>query len=290
MRRLGWPVVLVAALTLGAGAADASEEMRPIGRIHSDGSAAAEPEGRWRPAAPSPLLPRIHPQVLAVGEQVLVFGGYLGGPCPPDAGCKYDAPGYARDVAFLDPATGVWRPVAPLPVFLGVESAVVSAGKVYVYGREARLTDHSGVGVPERDRRTFLELDPLTGLWTALPPPPADEEFGGLRLIDAGGRLLAIKRWRSGGRAGATYDPVNRTWATLPADPPARPGTREGELVGAWAGDRLHLAVWHQDVRTEEWWRTIAALDLGTGRWTRLDIDGGVAANPSSWVPGAGGA
>jgi hypothetical protein len=190
------------------------------------GTGAASPEeqeGRspaaagWATAAPSPLAPRHTAHVVAVGNEVLVFGGNASPVCPPAASCA-DQPQYFADGAAYSPANDTWRPIAASPVPPDPGVVVEHQGVVYL------LTG-----------KHLHAYDVRADTWTELPAPPDTRG----RLVSAGAHLMSLQYTQEGGqvRADHLYDPVSRTWRALPRDPLA-PSFDRGAV---WSADRIVL-------------------------------------------------
>lgn len=173
--------------------------------------------GGWSTAAPAPLAPRHSAHVVAVGDEVVVFGGNASAVCPPAASCA-DRPQYLSDGATYSPKADTWRPIATSPVSPTPGSVAEHEGLVYL------LTEQH-----------LHAYDVRTDTWTELPVPP---DTSG-RLISAGRHLLRLEYTQEGGqvRADHLYEPTTRTWRTLPRDPLA-PAFDRGAV---WAGDRVVL-------------------------------------------------
>jgi hypothetical protein len=194
--------------------------------VWSGDGAAYEPEtARWRTLAPAPLPSGPEPPV----------GVWTGA----EVVIFRD-----RSAAAWDPGTDAWR---VLPGARGPVSAAVWTGDEIV---------------------TFpgpAALDPATGNWRDLPPPPAGiESLGGQASVIrwTGGEVLVV------GGIAAAYDPAANAWRELP---PPRIGTQA--LAGDWNGRELVVANYDMSA---------AAFDPEESRWRALPS---VPARFYEWYP-----
>ncbi|MGH3333726.1 MAG: hypothetical protein ACRDPJ_20720 [Nocardioidaceae bacterium] len=141
----------------------------------------------WRRIADSPLSPRQGEMVVWTGSEMLVFGGYDGPPCPPNADCL----GGGRpltDGAAYDPTTDAWRPMADLPVLPDdvhasweVDQVVLRregapgerGGTVQAWAYDIDEDTWSRGRVTADAEPTPGQLDPRGRLAASLPPDPA---------------------------------------------------------------------------------------------------------------------
>jgi hypothetical protein len=171
----------------------------------------------WSTAPAAPLSERHSAHAVAVGDELLVFGGDDSTVCAPTADCASPPP-QLRDGAAYTPNTGTWRRIADSPVVPWRGAVVEHGGLVYL------LTE-----------RHLHAYDVGTDSWTELPAPPDTDG----RLLSAGQHLLRYELTQEGGQVQADhlYDPSSRTWRALPRDPLA-PTFDRGAV---WTGDRLVL-------------------------------------------------
>jgi N-acetylneuraminic acid mutarotase len=205
----------------------------------------ADTAGTWMSAAPLPK-PRGHLAGAVLGDYIYALGGT--DRHDPD---PLDVPWVHR----YDDESAAWTEVAPLPTPRShfEQSTLVRDGRLLVLGGR----DLPGGWESLSD---VTEYDPGADRWLALPPMPRSLHSPSAVLID--GRIyLGL----GGTRAG---NPDNRgMWSertdALPWRPVAPPPAALGEVSAAAIGDRLYLvgegAAW------------TLGLDLGSGRWDRLD-------------------
>lgn len=182
----------------------------------------AHGSGSWSPMSASPLSPRLRPTMVGWGDSVVVAGGRIEPPCPPNASCAAGLRESQRDGAMYDVPSDTWQQLPDAPLPLDVTSSAVLDDVLYLWVADA------GISV--------LALDLLARTWSTLPPPPVVGDH--LRLVAAGDRLIAA--YGGVGRADAldlAYDPGARRWEPLPVAPFAP--THDRSMV--WTGDRLVL-------------------------------------------------
>lgn len=243
----------------------------------------------WQLAATSPLSPRTSPVMVAVGAQVLVFGGSNDPPCHPTAFCVAPPGPVLLDGAAYDRDRDTWRRLASAPVPLLYASAVATGGAVYV------LTPPPG---NNGGAQQLLEYSVTQDRWTVLPAPPVPLD----RIVAAGGDRLAgyVHQQKKATPADQLYDVATRTWTAMPRDPLAP--TRDRNLVTTDSGDlvlvgvaRGRLSAASPDAR----WQA-AVWNAKTSSWRELPrsriIDsepawywvGGLLVNPDTTIVEAG--
>jgi N-acetylneuraminic acid mutarotase len=171
----------------------------------------------WRDIADAELgaLTSSGSYVAWTGDAVLVAGFFRS----QDAEAGDGGIGGTQGAALYDPAADTWTELpdapGPLPTFA---DAVWTGTELLVIGPE----EGSGLAAP--DAWLAYALDPATGAWRTLPPPPgpvrgsAVVSWTGSELVVAGGEPL------TGGDEppladGAAYDPAADAWRELPAAP-----------------------------------------------------------------------
>jgi len=206
-----------AALTLAVGATSctANAERAQI---------AAPPESQWQPIAESPLLPRSGAVAVWTGEEMVVYGGSTGPPCPPGAGCVGPSPDeLARDGAAYDPDTDSWRSLADSPQSVAYATAEWTGTEMVLL--VPQLPDG-------RQPAATLAYDPATDRWQQLDPPPDNwltrGEWNGQQIV----------YWQSEESADRTdwsLDVATGTWAEIGDDPLGETFDRSY----TWVGDRF---------------------------------------------------
>lgn len=223
----------------------------------------------WIPLAPLAGGKRQEHAVAALDDKIYVIGGFIVPPGGRDLLITDSVEAY-------DVVTGVWQPVAPLPLEVHHVGAVASGGKLYVIGglagisftpidavyeydpaedrwsRRADLPARRGaMAVGEIDGLLYAVgglinsftsttrhevYDPVADEWSELAPLPSARNHLAAGVID--GKLYAV-----GGRGGPNtaeldrYDPETDRWEVLPPMPTAR-----GGLVAAVVNGRLVVA------------------------------------------------
>ncbi|MBK5222131.1 MAG: hypothetical protein JJE52_04510 [Acidimicrobiia bacterium] len=230
------------------------------------------PEGAQRQSIPGvtkldtgPLSPRLSPALLWTDDRLLVWGGWI------DQNFGFDESRAFVDGALYDPGSGTWTTItdAPLEASHKQATAVWTGDRVIAAGGRRlaawdpatdRWTDlgsapgsvdeavWTGEEVLTIERWQFgaaLEdvtwgaLDPASGRWRELPPPPIALE--GMTVTWTGDELIVLGKPLDvrfyAPAEGMAYDPATDSWRRLPTAP-----VDAQALASTWRGDRL-LAV-----------------------------------------------
>jgi hypothetical protein len=165
---------------------------------------AASSEGAtptWKRAAPIPL-PRAEVAAAAVGNEIVVVGGFL---ASGDSSSRVDA---------YSPARNRWRRLPSLPVAVNHPMAAAARGRLYVLG------GYSAAG-PLRTAFVFFR-----GRWTRLPDMPEARAAAGAAVV---GRTLYVMGGVTDGgrignrelaRTGLALDLDGRRWSTIEGPTP----------------------------------------------------------------------
>jgi N-acetylneuraminic acid mutarotase len=129
----------------------------------------------WRTAAPIPL-PRSEVAAAAVGNEILVVGGFL------------ESGGSSSRVDAYSPARNRWRKLPDLPVAVNHPMAAAARGRLYVLG---------GYGATGPLRTAFVFAQ---GRWSRLPDLPESRAAAGAAVV--GGTLYVMGGVTDGGRVG----------------------------------------------------------------------------------------
>jgi len=202
----------------------------------------------WERLDDLPLSPRYGPVVVTVHDRILVVGGDVGDPCPPNADCR--AVDAAKDGAILDPATGRWTPIAPAPQTIGAfHRGAVVAGHVFI-----------------RVDRDLLDYDLDADRWQILRQvsPWYDLEADGSRLVLVSGSDEA------GVRPDLVYDVPSGRWSALPPDPIGKAFDRGITATTAGLVLTAHALVASPGAGDRPTYLLAARFDRASGRWTRL--------------------
>ncbi len=214
-------------------------------------------EAGWERLPQGPLSGRTDASVSAVGDRLLVVGGwkFL---CPPNADCSTPEEPPLSDGAIVDVATGEWEKVADAPFgFHGGQSAVLGTD---VYVATSCREDPSCYG-----RTELLRYDTVADRWDELGPLPRGMRYADLVAV-RGGLLAAPTSDEYGETADHLYDVRTGLWEALPDDPLSAAYDRHVVVDGARVlvfGSTIDDAG-EQDVKTG------AALDLESRTWSRL--------------------
>lgn len=252
--------------------------------------------GRWELRAALPEGPRQETAVVALGDEIVVVGGF-------DENASFGAV-----VEAYRPSNDSWRRLADVPARLHHANAAVVKGRLYVLGFLATAFQHDArawvyeagadrwdpltslpptrargsAAVAVLDDRIYLigglrsaasvpdfdVYDPATGVWTPLPPLPraADHLVAG----GIGGRIYAV-----GGRDGSitghttqvdVYDPQTGVWSAGPPMPTSR-----GGMAGAVLGEALYVFGGEGNTGVASGvFEVVERLEPGLNRWTTL--------------------
>ena len=139
------------------------------------------------------------PAAAVIGTRIYLIGGFSGVSNLP-----------TERVRIYDTATRQWSDAAPLPAPRGGHAAVVSNGRIHVFGggnNRSTIADHS-------------EYDPASNTWRDRAPLPRPEG-------SPAGVVLAGKVWAIGGRSGGSdfgdvyiYDAAADRWSNGPSIEP----------------------------------------------------------------------
>jgi hypothetical protein len=179
-------------------------------------ASAPPPEPGWVTMADAPLSPRTHALVLAMGDEVLVYGGMgVGAGTPDDDGDVL--PATPTDGAVYDPVADSWRTIADPPleghatgVWTGTEAILVSGGPP--------LSTPDAEGGPP----AAAAFDPATDTWRTLATPPAELAPHGIATVWTGTHVVAVQRGTAFPDEPDTttvgvYDPATDTWTSGPS-------------------------------------------------------------------------
>lgn len=248
-------------ITVGAVVALALVTLVPLavsrwsGSDGSEGPADGEGIGHWRSIAPSPLSARSGSASVWTGEEMIVVGGNVGPPCPPNADCGRPLASELRaDGAAYNPRTDRWRLIAAAPepltyaraAWTGREVIVIDAWAIsngesgHTFAYNHRADDWRELEPPpdpyliggvwngrelfywqseERANNADWSLDPSTGRWTQLPDDPFGDSYD-RAYVWVGDRFIVLGLASKGSEDKtfqvAEYDPTARTWRQLP--------------------------------------------------------------------------
>jgi N-acetylneuraminic acid mutarotase len=166
------------------------------------------PSSHWSEGAML-MVPRLEPGVTALGQRVVVVGGF-----DTDLMAGLDI---TKRVDVYDPATDSWSQLADAPVpFTHIQLAAVGT-TLYLLGGLAGQTY-----VARGDTFALDTTDPAAQ-WRTLAPMPAGMERGSAAVVVSGPRIYLL------GGAGTNaalatnlfYDTISNTWGQLMPDLPA---------------------------------------------------------------------
>jgi len=271
-----WVRLLAIAALLAACGESEDPAPGPVGASGPEGRPAEE--SGWHALEAAPIGARYDAHAFWTGGEVLVIGGTVEPPCPPNADC-FQPVVALTDGAAYDSSAKSWREIADAPFPLHLGSGAVVDDVLYVL-------------VPPLPG----EADPLPGAllayhvtddrWEQLEGPP-DDEWGSLTLAAAGSDLIAYRGSHETPGLDFRFDPETGDWQELPVDPVAPSFDRS--LV--WTGSELVLIgveLVEQPGSSEPPIYRAAALDLDSGAWHRMPDSEIVVWNPAwTWSDGS---
>lgn len=203
--RTGWRRVVLIPLVVVV-LAGAMVALAVSGGTSCPGTSVATGQPGWSTDAPSHRVGRyMHAAATGCDGRIYLMGG-LTTPVPDDATSTRLEP----SVEVLDPTSGAWSMVAPLPTpRYALAGATGTDGRIYAIGGE--------VDGPAYDTVPTVEaFDPGTGRWTSVAPLPEPlSRMGAVTSPD--GRI-----WVVADRATYVYTPSTDTWAPAAAMPTPR--------------------------------------------------------------------
>ncbi|HEX5824912.1 MAG TPA: hypothetical protein VFY18_10685, partial [Candidatus Limnocylindrales bacterium] len=221
------------------------------GTLPRNGAAYDPAKDRWRIIPNAPIQGRSFPVMAWTGQEVVVFGGWVGETTRLD-GAAWDPTSNAwrkiatspltgkepigawlddrlyvvtsNAAAAYDPATDRWTTLPAAPIRTGWQTAAVAAGRLFVIAFGDGAT-----GSPQ-----WAVLDPATGTWSH-GDAPIDAMEAGIGFAGAGDLIVSTDH-------GATFDPLTGVWGSSGPCPGVSAGTvwTGGYLLGvtgAWRFD-----------------------------------------------------
>ncbi|HEV2978040.1 MAG TPA: kelch repeat-containing protein [Casimicrobiaceae bacterium] len=223
----------------------------------------------WMQKKPMPH-PLHHAAVTVQDGKMYLFGGFDLPPSGP--------PGWnpLNDAWEYDPASDIWRALAPMPTARGGGVAAVVGGKFYVIGGAGPTPEASAPTIrprqPQRSLGAVEEYDPRSNTWRARSPLPTPCNHMGSEALN--GKIYVIGGRLSGafiiGLPGninlvQAYDPAADSWVTKTPMPTARSGLNTASLngiiyaAGGEVQDDKYLAAYRAfeayDPASDTWWQ-----------------------------------
>jgi N-acetylneuraminic acid mutarotase len=253
---------------------------------------------RWTKKKPM-VQPLHHVALSEINGKIYVMGGFVSPPA--------DQRGWAPvDNAWeYDPASDIWKALAPMPSKRGAAVAAVVGGRIYVIGgagnhpgsTETYIDRTPGRPSLHRAVATVEEYDPATNTWRERNAMPTARNHSAVGVV--GGRIYVI-----GGRVGSAfmstgsntdiveeYNPAADQWGAIKAPMPT---PRSGV---AWGVHRGRIYVAGGEVRAYGYnaaHKAVEAYDPAANRWIilppmivqRHGLAGGVIGNRLYLVSG----
>lgn len=213
---------------------------------------------RWRRAAPLPVAMN-HPNAAVVGGRLYVLGGLSGG-------ASWEAIG---DSFVLDPATGRWTSLPPMPAGVLRGSAAIGVHGTRILLAAGMRTLTPGPGGLQDTVATVNAYDVVTRRWSRLPDLPEPRDHAGGAVI---GHTLYVVGGRDRGQVNVrdTVYALNLrtgTWSTRAPMPTAR-----GGIATAVIGSTIHTFGGEGNVvgGVNTVFAQTEAYDTARDRWQRL--------------------
>jgi len=163
----------------------------------------------WRKLPPLPTGPLHHAGLAAVGDRIILTGGYTD--------LAFNA---VRSTWAFDPATESWEQLADMPAPLGAHTTEGVGGMLYLFG-----------GAP--GGYVTWRYDPATDQWEALSPMPERLEHLGSGPLNEDSILVVGGRWDGQNSHRAIRYSIADDTSTLEPDlPTARGGIGAASLGG----------------------------------------------------------
>jgi N-acetylneuraminic acid mutarotase len=222
---------------------------------------------RWAKKKQMPV-PSVHTAFADLNGGIYAFGGFAA-PASQEAGFV------PIDNAWqYDPATDVWKALAPMPSKRGGAVAAAVGGKIYVIGGASLHPGSSETvitpGSPHRSVPYVEEYDPSANSWRVRSPMPTARVLASVGAVDGkiyviGGRLgAAFMRSASNTDLVEEYDPAADSWGAVRARMPTP------RSVAAWGtyGGKIYVAGGEaEDANLSVVYRTVEAYDPAKNQW-----------------------
>jgi N-acetylneuraminic acid mutarotase len=214
-------------------------------------------------------LPSHHVAFATLNDKIYAFGGFT----LPDSGPPSWKP--IDNVWQYDPATDLWKALAPMPTRRGAAAAAVVNGKIYVTGGANMLPGVTEMSIhparPHNVLATVEEYDPATDGWRPRRPMLIARNHHaaaavGDKLYVIGGRVRAAFVGGFGSDnldLAEVYDPATDMWAPREKMPTARSAIR----AAVWNGKIFVPGGEFQDRRMLAAFRAVEMFDPAVNRW-----------------------
>jgi N-acetylneuraminic acid mutarotase len=225
---------------------------------------------QWTKKKPM-ALPSHHVAFTEYHGKIYAFGGFV----PPESGPPAWTP--INNAWEYDPATDMWRALAPMPNKRGSALAAAVGDKIYVIGGASTISGSKETAVypthPHTSVGTVEEYDPAANTWRDRSQMPTPRNHAALGVVN--GKIYVI-----GGRVGAAfiglasdisvveeYDPATNQWS----GPRARMPIARSALGAGVYGARIYVAGGeYQDPHMMATFRAVEAYDPANNTWTEM--------------------
>lgn len=207
---------------------------------------------RYGPALPEG---RHHGQLVAVKEQLFLFGGFVA-----NNGGNWSA---SADVLKLDLQQQRWLKVASLPQPLSETVSWVLEDKVHLLSGRSPATEANAQWQDQADVAIHWIFDPDTLTTTTAPAVPQAKNSAAAVVYEGKGYLLGGRQVQAGNTADVhSFDAKNQQWLVLASMPEAQAGLAAAVLNGRlWAlggeffqqGGGVFSKVWAYSFTGQRW-------------------------------------
>ena len=237
---------------------------KPIGLVYEYDPAT----NQWTKKKPM-ALPSHHVAFTEYHGKIYGFGGFA----YPSSGPASWVP--INNAWEYDPATDIWKALAPMPSKRGSAVAAAVGDKIYVLGGVGNIPGSAETALnqttPQASVGTVEEYDPEKNTWRERSPMPTPRNHATAGTIN--GKIYVI-----GGRVGAAfialasdisvveeYDPATDKWSA----PRARmPTARSASVSGVYNG-RIYVAGGeYQDTHMMATFKAVEAYDPASNTWS----------------------
>ncbi|MDR7119414.1 kelch repeat-containing protein [Rheinheimera soli] len=207
---------------------------------------------RYGPALPEG---RHHGQLVAVKEQLFLFGGFI-----QANGGNWSA---SADVLKLDLQQQRWLKVASLPQPLSETVSWVLEGRVHLLSGRSPVSEANAQWQDQADVAIHWVFDPDSLIITTAPAVPQAKNSAAAVVYEGKGYLLGGRQVQAGNKADVhSFDAKNQQWQALASMPEAQAGLAAAVLNGKlWAlggeffqqGGGVFHKVWAYSFTGQRW-------------------------------------
>lgn len=240
---------------------------KPMGLVYEYDPAS----DKWTKKKAMPLLSH-HVALAEYRGKIYAFGGFAYPQSGPAAWMPVD------NAWEYDPATDIWKPLAPMPTKRGSPVAAVVGDRIYVIGGAALPPGSKDTAIlptrPHMSLGTVEEYDPSTNTWRVRASMPTPRNHATAAAVNS--KIYVI-----GGRTGTAfvtsgssnvdvveeYDPATDSWGSARA---RMPSARSAMASAAYEGRIYVTGGEGQDAQRMYTFRALEAYDPASNTWSVL--------------------